>query len=444
MLGILSEKLQSILNNFKNKGKITEQDIKNSLREVKLALLEADVNYKVVKEFIAKLEKRASEEELSKALTPGQQMIKITYEVLTEILGSSQSKIEVKVGLDSPTIILMVGLQGSGKTTTAAKLALKMKSQGHFPMLVACDKFRPAAIEQLQVMGEKAEVEVFSRGLNESSIKTIYAALDYAKNNRKDIVIIDTAGRLHIDKNLIEEIKEIKKEININETLLVLDSLMGQDALQVANTFNQEVGIDGFILTKLDGDARGGVTLSIKSITSLPIKYIGVGEKITDLEAFYPDRMSSRILGMGDTISLIEKIEANYDHNELKKLSKKEFREQFDLNDFYEQLKRIKNMGSLDKIFDMLPMQSHGFSKILSSNLNDSEKELGKVEAIICSMTKKEKSDPDIINGSRRRRIARGSGTVVSDVNRLLKKLFKMKKMLKHGPGKQNFASFIR
>jgi signal recognition particle subunit SRP54 len=442
MLGILSEKLQNILNKIKDKGKITEKDIKQSLREVKLALLEADVNYKVVKDFVSKLEKRASQEELSRALTPGQQMVKITHEVLTEILGDCQSKIRTNINV--PTIILLVGLQGSGKTTTAAKLASQMKSQGHDPMLVAADKIRPAAIEQLQIMGKKAGVEVFSRGTNEKSIQTIKAAEQFAKENKKDVMIIDTAGRLHIDKDLLKEIKDIKKSLAVNETLLVLDSLMGQDALQVADTFNQEVGIDGYILTKLDGDARGGVTLSIKGITSLPIKYIGIGEKINDIEPFHPDRMSSRILGMGDTVTLIEKIEANYDRNEIKKMGKKEFREQFDLNDFYEQLKRLKNMGSLDRIFDMLPMKGLGLANGMNQNLDGSEKELGKVEAIICSMTKREKAEPDIINGSRRRRIANGSGTTVSDVNRLLKQFLKMKKFLKQGPNKQSIASFIK
>ncbi|MFW6149791.1 MAG: signal recognition particle protein, partial [Atribacterota bacterium] len=419
-----------------------EKDIKQSLREVKLALLEADVNYKVVKDFVSKLEKRASQEELSRALTPGQQMVKITHEVLTEILGDCQSKIRTNINV--PTIILLVGLQGSGKTTTAAKLASQMKSQGHNPMLVAADKIRPAAIEQLQIMGKKAGVEVFSRGTNEKSIQTIKAAKQFAKENKKDVMIIDTAGRLHIDKDLLKEIKDIKKSLALNETLLVLDSLMGQDALQVADTFNQEVGIDGYILTKLDGDARGGVTLSIKGITSLPIKYIGIGEKINDIEPFHPDRMSSRILGMGDTVTLIEKIEANYDRNEIKKMGKKEFREQFDLNDFYEQLKRLKNMGSLDRIFDMLPMKGLGLANGMNQNLDGSKKELGKVEAIICSMTKREKAEPDIINGSRRRRIANGSGTTVSDVNRLLKQFLKMKKFLKQGPNKQSIASFIK
>jgi len=442
MLGILSEKLQNILNKIKDKGKITEKDIKQSLREVKLALLEADVNYKVVKDFISKLEKRASQEDLSRALTPGQQMIKITHEVLTEILGSSQSI--VKTDIDFPTIILLVGLQGSGKTTTAAKLASQMKSQGHNPMLVAADKIRPAAVEQLQVMGKKAGVEVFSRGTTEKSIQTIKAAKQFAKENKKDVMIIDTAGRLHIDKDLLKEIKDIKDALAVNETLLVLDSLMGQDALQVANTFNQDVGIDGYILTKLDGDARGGVTLSIKGITSLPIKYIGIGEKINDIEPFYPDRMSSRILGMGDTVTLIEKIEANYDRNEIKKMGKKEFREQFDLNDFYEQLKRLKNMGSLDRIFDMLPMKSLGLANGINPSLNGGEKELGKVEAIICSMTNREKAEPDIINGSRRRRIANGSGTTVSDVNRLLKQFLKMKKFLKQGTNMQSIGSFMK
>jgi len=442
MLGKLSEKLQNILNKIRDKGKITEKDIKQSLREVKLALLEADVHYKVVKDFVTKLEECASQEELSKALTPGQQMVKITHGVLTEILGKTQSKIETDKHI--PTVILLVGLQGSGKTTTAAKLALQIKNQGHAPILVAGDKIRPAAIEQLQIMGKKAGVDVFSRGSNENAIQTIKAAEQFAKENKNDVIIIDTAGRLHIDTSLLQEIKEIKELFIVHETLLVLDALMGQDALRVADTFNQEIGIDGYILTKLDGDARGGVTLSIKSITNLPIKFVGVGEKVQDLEPFYPERMSSRILGMGDTLTLIEKIEANYERNELKNIGKKEFREHFDLNDFYEQLKKIKNMGSLEKIFDLMPMQGFGFPKGINQSFEGGEKELGKVEAIICSMTKEEKSEPDIINGSRRRRIARGSGTNVSDVNRLLKQFIKMKKFLKQGPNKQSLALFIR
>ena len=442
MLEKIAEKLQNVLDKIKEKGKITEKDIKQSLREVKLALLEADVHYKVVKDFVTKLEERAIQEELSKALTPGQQMVKITHEVLTEILGKTQSKIEIDK--DIPTVILLIGLQGSGKTTTAAKLALQIKNQGHNPLLIAGDKIRPAAVEQLQIMGKKATVEVFSRGNNEKIIQTIKAAELFAKENKNDVIIIDTAGRLHIDKNLIQEIKEIKDKLIVHETLLVLDALMGQDALRVADTFNNEIGIDGYILTKLDGDARGGVTLSIKSITNLPIKFVGIGEKISDLEPFYPERMSSRILGMGDTVTLIEKIEANYDRNELKNMGKKEFRDQFNLNDFYEQLKKIKNMGSLEKIFDLMPIQGFGFPRGIAQNFDGGEKELGKVEAIICSMTKREKSEPDIINGSRRRRIARGSGTRVNDVNRLLKQFFKMKKFLRQGTNKKSLASFMR
>ncbi|MFW6148495.1 MAG: signal recognition particle protein, partial [Atribacterota bacterium] len=439
----LSEKLQNILNKVKNKGKISEKDIKQSLREVKLALLEADVHYKVVKDFVKKLEDRAIQEELSKALTPGQQMVKMTHQVLTETMGETESILNI--GEELPAVILLVGLQGSGKTTTAAKLALHIKNnKGLAPLLVAGDKVRPAAVEQLQTMGKKAGVDVFSRGNNEKAINTIMAAKQFAKENKNNVIIIDTAGRLHIDQPLLEEIKEIKNTFTIHETLLVLDSLMGQDALRVANTFNQEIGINGYILTKLDGDARGGVALSIKAMTDLPIKFVGIGEKVNDLEIFYPERMSSRILGMGDTLTLIEKIEANYDQNELQNITKKEYREQFNLNDFYEQLKKIKNMGSLEKIFDLMPIKGSGFPGGMEQKINGGEKDLDKIEAIICSMTKQEKMEPDIINGSRRRRIAKGSGTRVSDVNRLLKQYFKMKKFLKQGLNKQSLASLMR
>lgn len=442
MLEKLSDKLQTIFNKIKDKGKLSEKDIKESLREVKLALLEADVHYKVVKDFVQKLAEQASQEELSKSLTPGQQIVKKTHKILTEILGEAQSKLNI--GEDIPTVILLVGLQGSGKTTTASKLALQMKNKGHLPLLVAGDNIRPAAVEQLQIMGKKAGVEVFTRNNKEQVLNTTLTAMQFAKNNKNDIIIIDTAGRLHIDQELLREIKQIKERINVHETLLVLDALMGQDALRVANTFNQEIGIEGYILTKLDGDARGGVALSIKSITNLPIKFVGIGEKVEDLEAFYPDRMASRILGMGDTLTLIEKIEANFDKNDLKNMGKKEFREQFNLNDFYEQLKKIKNMGSLQKIFDLMPMQNLGLSKNMGNPLNAGEKELGKVEAIICSMTRQEKLAPEIINGSRRRRIARGSGTSVSDVNRLLKQFSKMKKFLKQDTNKPSLFSFMK
>jgi len=442
MLEALTKKLQNVLNKIKNKGKIDQKDIEQSLKEIKLALLEADVNYKVVKDFITKLEEKASVEELSKSLTPGQQMIKITNSVLTDIMGCEESKINIAKELT--TVILLVGLQGSGKTTTAAKLALNMANKGFKPLLVAADKIRPAAIEQLQIMGKKAGIEVFTRGIQEKASYTRMAAKQFARENKKDLIIIDTAGRLHIDKALLQEIKEIKNKIDIHETLLVLDSLMGQDALRVANNFNEEIGVDGFILTKLDGDSRGGIALSIRHITDIPIKFVGVGEKVDDLDTFYPDRMSSRILGMGDTLTLIEKIEKNYNRNEIKNISKKEFRDQFNLNDFYDQLKKIKNMGSIEKIIDLMPIKGLKLPGNMGNQLSDGEKGLEKVEAIICSMTKKEKQEPEIINGRRRRRIALGSGTKVADVNRLLKQFFRMKKMLKKGFKNQSWASLMR
>ncbi|MBN2394999.1 MAG: signal recognition particle protein, partial [Candidatus Atribacteria bacterium] len=398
--------------------------------------------YKVVKDFIAKIEELANQNDLSKSLTPGQQMIKITHEVLTTILGEKQSKLEI--GNENPTNILLVGLQGSGKTTTASKLALQIKGKGYIPLLVAGDKIRPAATEQLQLMGQKAGVDVYSKEGNISLIEIIFEAEQIAKKNKNDVVIIDTAGRLHIDQDLIKEIKEVKEKINIHETLLVLDALMGQDALRVADTFNHEIGVDGYILTKLDGDARGGVALSIKTITNLPIKYVGVGEKVEDLEPFHPERMASRILGMGDTLTLIEKIESNYDKNELRNMGQKVYREQFNLNDFYKQIKKLKSMGSMEKIFDLMPFGNLGFTKGIDKEFNKGEKELKKIEAIICSMTLQEKSEPEMINGSRRRRIAKGSGTEVSDVNRLLKQFFKMKKILKQTTNKQSLISLFR
>ena len=442
MLDRLSEKLKQILNKVREKGKISENDLKQSLKEIKLALLEADVHYKVVKDFISKLEKLANQESLSKTLTPGQQIIKMTHTVLTEILGEKQSKIRFnKAG---STNILLIGLQGSGKTTTAAKLALQIKKMGYVPVLIAADKIRPAAIKQLQVMGEKAGVDVFTGGVNQPVLNTIHEAQQWAKEHKRDILIIDTAGRLHIDSELIQELKDIKNAIPIHETLLVLDALMGQDALRVADDFNKKIGVDGFILTKLDGDARGGVSLSIRSMTGKPIKFTGVGEKIIDLEPFYPDRMSSRILGMGDTLTLIEKIEASYEAGELQDISKKEFREQFNLNDFYQQLKKIKEIGSLESIFNLLPGQFSGSLKHLKQNTDNEEKTLNKVEAIIGSMTNKERLEPGIINGSRRRRIAKGSGTSVNEVNRLLNQFSAMKKILKQQSSKKSLIPFMR
>jgi len=443
MLEKLAEKLQSVLAKIKEKGKISEADIKQSLREIKLALLEADVNYKVVKDFVTKLEQLATQSKLSEALTPGQQMVKMTHEVLTEILGEQQS--EINIEKNAPTVIMLIGLQGSGKTTTAVKLAYHLKNEGHVPLLVAGDKTRPAAIEQLLFMSQKAGIDVFTRGNNEGALQTILTLRQLIQEPKNDVIIIDTAGRLHIDQELIQELKDIKNTLAIHETLLVLDALMGQDALRVAHDFHNEIGVNGFILTKLDGDARGGVALSIRGITNLPIKFIGVGEKITDLEPFYPDRMSSRILGMGDTLTLIEKIEANYERNELQNMSKKEFREQFNLNDFYEQLKKLKKIGSLENIFNMMPAQFTGSLKNIRQNVDDGEKGLIKVEAIICSMTRQERLEPHIINGSRRRRIAKGSGTTVSEVNRLLNQFFKMKKYLKQqNVSKKSLIPFMR
>ena len=442
MLNKLSEKLKQVLDKVREKGKISKDDLRESFREIKLALLEADVHYKVVKDFIYKLEEMAQQEILSQTLTPGQQIIKMTHTVLTEILGERLSKINFSE--EGPTNILLIGLQGSGKTTTAAKLALLIKKMGHLPVLVAADKIRPAAIEQLLIMGERAGVDVFTNGIDKSALHTIYDAQQWAKEHKRDVLIIDSAGRLHIDNKLIKELKDIKDAIKVHETLLVIDALMGQDALRMAEDFNKEVGIDGYILTKLDGDARGGVALSVRSITNLPIKFTGIGEKITDLEPFYPERISSRILGMGDTLTLIEKIESSFEANEIREFNKKEFRGQFNLNDFYEQFKRIKKMGSLESIFNLMPSQFAGSVKSFKQNVGNEEKALNQVEAIISSMTNKERLEPEIINGRRKRRIANGSGTSVNEVNRLLNQFSKMKKILKQQGSKKSFISFMR
>ncbi len=425
----LSEKLQKTLGKLKGKGKLSEKDVKNAMREVKLALLEADVNFKVVKKFIKDIKERAIGHEVMESLTPGQQVIKIVNEELTKLMGEKESKIFFNP--NPPTIIMMCGLQGAGKTTTSGKLAAYLKNKGKKPLLVACDIYRPAAIKQLEVVGKNIEVPVFSMGNKQDPVNIAKASIEHSKKNGNDIIIIDTAGRLHIDEELMEELSNIKTEIDPNEILLVVDSMTGQDAVTVAESFDKKLGVSGVVLTKLDGDARGGAALSIRAVTQKPIKFVGMGEKLDDLEKFHPDRMSSRILGMGDVLSLIEKAQANIDAKKAVELEKKLKSQQFTFDDFLDQLEQMKNLGPLNQILEMMP----GMNSKKLKNLNVDEKDLVRIEAIIKSMTKEERVNPSIINGSRRKRIARGSGTKIQDVNRLLKQFKETKKMMKRFSG---------
>ncbi|WP_408954579.1 signal recognition particle protein [Natroniella sp. ANB-PHB2] len=420
----LAEKLQNTFDKLKGKGKLSSKDVKTALREVKLALLEADVNFKVVKNLINKIEERAVGQEVLDSLTPAQQVIKIVNEELTDLMGGTQSKINF--GAKSPTVIMVVGLQGAGKTTTVGKLAKRFRKEGKDPLLVAADIYRPAAIKQLQVLGERIEQPVFSMGDKQNPVDIAKAAISNAKSNGNDIVIIDTAGRLHIDEDLMEELEDIKGAVMPHEILLVVDSMTGQDAVNVAESFDQKLGIDGVVLTKLDGDARGGAALSISSVTGRPIKFVGMGEKLDALEPFHPDRMASRILGMGDVLSLIEKAEEQIDAEKAKELEKKLRKEEFTLEDFLDQMNQVRNMGSLEEILNMIP----GVGKQLKG-LNMDESQLDHIEAIINSMTIEERRKPEIINGSRRRRIANGSGTTVQEVNQLLKQFRQTKQMMK-------------
>lgn len=422
----LAEKLQGTLGKLKGKGKLNEKDVKDAMREVKLALLEADVNFKVVKEFINKVKERAVGQDVMESLTPGQHVIKIVNEELTDLMGNVQSKISF--ASKPPTVIMLVGLQGAGKTTTGGKLGGLLKKQGKKPLLVACDVYRPAAIKQLQVVGNQLEIPVFSMGDKESPVNIAKEGINHALSHNNDVVIIDTAGRLHIDELLMDELKNIKTEVKPHEILLVIDSMTGQDAVNVAENFNEALGIDGVVLTKLDGDTRGGAALSVRSVTRKPIKFIGMGEKLDDLEAFHPDRMASRILGMGDVLSLIEKAEQAIDVKKAKELEAKIKNQEFDFEDFLTQMEQVKNLGPLNKIMEMIPGMSG--SKELK-NMSFDDKEIVRIEAIIKSMTKKERKDPSILNASRRRRIANGSGTKVQEVNRLVKQFEQTKKMMK-------------
>ncbi|NLM28004.1 MAG: signal recognition particle protein [Clostridiaceae bacterium] len=428
----LSEKLQNVIKKIKGAGRVTEKDVKSMMREVKLALLEADVNFKVVKSFIDKVSERAVGQDVLESLTPGQQVIKIVHEELISLMGSKTENISFSSA--PPSVYMMAGLQGSGKTTTAAKLANYLKKRGKKPMLAACDLYRPAAVKQLQVLGKQLEIPVFEMGTGANPVDVAKKAVENAKKLDRDVVIIDTAGRLHIDEELMQELVTLKNSVKPNEILLVVDSMTGQDAVNVASKFNESLGIDGIILTKLDGDTRGGAALSTKAVTGKPIKFTGTGEKLDDFEPFHPDRMASRILGMGDVLSLIEKAQTAFDEKKALELEKKLRTQQFTLDDFLDQLQQLKNMGPINQFIGMMP----GMNAKMLKDVSVDDKQMVYLEAIIKSMTKKERLNPSIINASRRRRIADGSGTSIQQVNSLLKQFESMKKMMKmlSSPGK--------
>lgn len=441
----LSNKLQEVFKQLRSKGVLTEADVKAAMREVKIALLEADVNFKIVKEFIKKVTERAIGTEVLQGLNPGQQVIKIVNEELIELMGATQSRLTF--AKRPPTVFMMVGLQGAGKTTTSGKLAGQLRKQGRNPLLVACDVYRPAAIKQLEVVGKNYNIPVFSLGDQVSPVEISQKALEYAAEQHHDVILIDTAGRLHINEELMQELQDIKAAVKPQEILLVVDAMTGQDAVTVAESFDGQLGVDGIILTKLDGDARGGAALSVRSVTNKPIKYIGMGEKMEDLEPFYPDRMASRILGMGDVLSLIDKVQANIDEQEAIEMQKKLRSNDFTLEDFLSQMQQIKKMGPLKDLMGMLP----GMGKIdLEAAMKgvDPAKEMTKTEAIIQSMTKEERANPSILNGPRKKRIAAGCGRSIADVNRLLKQFEEMKKMMKQmnnmQKGKKGKLPFFR
>lgn len=419
----LSSRLQEITRKFKGKARVTESDLKDMLREVKLALLEADVNYKIVKDFITQINEKALGQDVLKSLTPGQQVVKIVKDELVELLGGTESKINFNP--NPPTVIMLVGLQGSGKTTTAGKLANLLRKQGKNPLLVACDVYRPAAIKQLQVVGKQLNIPVFSNEESKDVVHIAKQAMNMAISKLNDVVIIDTAGRLHIDEELMQELKNLKTNLKPYEILLVVDAMTGQDAVNVATSFNEEIGIDGVILTKLDGDTRGGAALSVKKVTGRPIKFAAIGEKLSDIEVFHPERMAGRILGMGDVLSIIEKAEEAFDEEEALKLEQKLRKQEFDLDDYLTQLRQMKKMGSFSSILKMIP----GMNALKDVKIDD--KEFVRIEAMICSMTKKEKRNPKILNGSRRKRIADGAGVTVQQVNKFMSSFEMTQKMMK-------------
>ena len=437
----LSEKLQNVFKNLRSKGRLTEADVKTALKEVKLALLEADVSFKVVKQFIKNVQERAIGQDVMNGLNPGQMVIKIVNEELVNLMGSETTEIALKPG-NEITVIMMAGLQGAGKTTTTAQIAAKLKSKGRKPLLAACDVYRPAAIRQLEINGEKVGVEVFSMGDKQNPVDIAKAAVEHARNNGYNVVILDTAGRLHVDESMMEELEKIKAAVDVYQTILVVDAMTGQDAVNVADTFNQKVGIDGVILTKLDGDTRGGAALSIKATCGKPILYVGMGEKLSDLEQFYPDRMASRILGMGDVMSLIEKAQANIDEEKARSMEQKLKKAQLGFDDYLESMNQMKNMGGMRKLLEMLPGMGGGQLKQIEDAMD--EKKMAQIEAMILSMTPKERANPDLLNPSRKKRIAAGAGVDISEVNKLVKQFEQSRKMMKQMGGMMNSKSAKR
>ena len=431
----LSEKLQNVFRNLRSKGRLTEDDVKTALKEVRMALLEADVNFKVVKSFIKDVQERAIGQDVMNGLNPGQMVIKIVNEELIKLMGSETTEIKLQPG-SAITVIMMAGLQGAGKTTTTAKLAGKFKVKGKKPLLVACDVYRPAAIKQLQINGEKQGVEVFSMGDKNRPADIARAAVEHAAKNGHNIVILDTAGRLHIDEDMMAELQEIKEAVTVHQTILVVDAMTGQDAVNVASTFNEKIGIDGVIVTKLDGDTRGGAALSIKAVTGRPILYAGMGEKLSDLEQFHPDRMASRILGMGDVLTLIEKAGAEMDEDKARKMADKMKKAQFDFEDYLESMEQMRKMGGLSSILNMMPgLGGLGGGKMPDLDSEENEKKMARMEAMIYSMTPEERRNPDLLNPSRKHRIAKGAGVDIAEVNRMVKQYNESRKMMKKLPG---------
>ena len=430
----LTEKLQNVFKNLRSKGRLTEDDVKAALREVKMALLEADVNFKVVKNFVKSVQERAIGQDVMSGLNPGQMVIKIVNEELIKLMGSDTTEIKFQPG-SAITVVMMVGLQGAGKTTTTAKLAGKFKLKGKKPLLAACDVYRPAAIKQLQINGEKQGVEVFSMGDKNKPADIAKAAIEHAKKNGNKMVILDTAGRLHIDEDMMAELQNIKETVEVHQTILVVDAMTGQDAVNVAGDFNEKVGVDGVIVTKLDGDTRGGAALSIKAVTGCPILYVGMGEKLSDLEQFYPDRMASRILGMGDVLTLIEKVGAEVDETKAKEMTEKMMKNQFDFEDYLTSMEQMKKMGGLSSILGMMPgFGGIGGNKMPQIDTDENEKKMARMEAIIHSMTIEERRNPDVLNVQRKRRIAAGAGVDISEVNKMVKQFNEAKKMMKKIP----------